>query len=480
MTKYYKGNLFLLKDISKTNFTIDFIKCIVNTSDNEFLEAFKSLTEEDKTVLDHYFQNNCPKEDVKAYEILKKMFKNYQFHYAKKQEVLFEVIEDKDHNLYGVELITGKVFPIYRKKIDVAITKRDNKNFYVPKVNKRYALKTINQYGIYGAGNQEYGWIVHNQDDEFYVILDNPNVHLREVNNHKEQKDLKNVDVINENGRSFNLELSQEYLFTNLEVGESFIDAEKIATDEEVSHYLEKYRKRFFNFKYRRFNNTINDWDMMNCYKRKISKEDDIQEQSKVHLQKLIGKISYMLYELQKNDPQAFSIYGRRYREIQKLDNILLYDKLEQELMEFEDELLQKFYFSNESNLNINELLKVYIERFTEYDITFEYLNYLMKLINSPLNKLDRESIKAFYQNIAHLYALYLVQHYQEMSEKDVIPYLNQIICDIITHLNLMIIRHEIDSDVLYMEVHDVNMQSILNFLKENVKNVKVKELVLE
>ncbi len=264
MTKYYKGRIFTLNNINNLTLKIDTTNMILNSSSKEFIDRFNKLDSLVRNELDLFFtKNNENIKDIKL--IIKKMFNDLKINVNDSDEIIYSVYQDEFGELYGKELITGLIFPIFKKNLDIEIDKFVPKVFYLPEISIRDAYKVSNNSREYFLNNIFYNDLLENSHDNNYSVFENNgNLFLK----------LHENDIIKINqkkGYEANVNLNISHALIGA-TKKTFINHEKMASYDELINYKNKYRNKIIQ---KKFINKLVELNELNVFKHTLSDNYD-------------------------------------------------------------------------------------------------------------------------------------------------------------------------------------------------------------
>lgn len=495
--KYYKGYLFDKNNLESKYINVAFSNGkILNSSDKDFYEIFKLFSLEEKELLDNFFSIRKDRNiefNADVINILKKVYANLNLQYQYLTSIIYELIEGKDGNLYGKELITGNIFPIANKK-DMLINidsqdiikrlymnnkndsresviydrkaKDDSNTFYSPDNRKYYLLPYISKICIYEHIDQN--------DDKFPIIKD--------LGEYSERM-----------GVLFKLKYSFNIIFSNLERGEIFIDNRGIANTIEIQEYEHQYQKKIFNYRRRQFINMLNI-----CAKQNVFKEDIIpktkEEKDKIEIDdttKIMERIEYSLIRLKNYNPRQYTIYKKRYEELMYNDDKKLRLTVNKAVLDsIEAGILMCFQFDKNNGSNILEYLEntknEYLSNLKndnfDFSLSIEDIDKIMELYLKMQNDYDIVNKRKIIRNIALLYLLLLIKNKNIIDRIDFEnSYINDNLLTILIWINTLKEENIINCSKLIDLSYDYNINDILEIIKSieinNLDSDKIKRL---
>ena len=283
MNKYCKGKLFDYSNLHEEECNIDLLNKILPTSSKKILDFHNSilpiLTSNEKTIIDYLNNNKNVKNILSIYE--KNKYK-YKFDIPYIMDIIFEILEDREGNYYGRELITNKMFPIIKKENLFNLDRIHKKSYYFPKEElNNVVLTTFKKTKQFLINKIYFESPLIDQNNKIYnLMLKDGNLVANNGN--------KEFIVERKVGVSAIVDFKMNYHFTNIDKGNIFIDYHDDVTLKELGNYYKKYRKGINSFAFKkRINNLasknsyIYNAKMINCddtllriYNKKINKED--------------------------------------------------------------------------------------------------------------------------------------------------------------------------------------------------------------
>ena len=487
MTKYYKGKIFENNGISKEITEIAFIGGhIVDASNKEFFDKFKLLSEKDQIKIDDFFQKYQRKNmDVPDY--LKRLFQKLlsEFKLEPKNKVaientldiIYEIIEGEDGNLYGKELITGNIFPIATNKEIVIITpieKEEKEMFY----------------------SERHAFINDSEDETDYIIFDDREIHVQKsyrrdfysIFEWKNKKMTYLGDFTKRFGIIFKLCHTYKVLFSNLDRGEVFIKNDSIANTEEINAYQKEYADIFGNRKKRRnFINKLNNLAIKNVFKWEIvPKKEIIEHFYKDDITKLMERIESHLIRLKSYNEEQYNLYSSKYLElINQDDTSMLKIPITKSVLEsLEAKILLCFRFNKNSGNDILEYLEIKKNEYLEHlingndtSINIEEIDKIMDLYLRTQNDFDPIKRRKITRYIGLLYLLELIENKDNIDFTNN-SYINDNILNIILWIKTLEELDIISYDYLIDLSHTYNIDELLDIIKTIKLNNDIKEKV--
>ncbi len=464
MTKYYKGKLFNKNAINTTSTNILVANnMIAYLNDNRFNGKFKSLTDEERKIIDEFFsnlENSNIEIDNNLKIILKKILPEFNI-CNNTLDIIYELIEDEDGNYYGKELITGNIFPIAFNKDIVINYPIDNSKMEVyTDFSRNMIINTQNNLkrndSFYDQFKREF---IYNKlfDENNYQLIEYSekaiakNKHIRTVGYFKKV-----------NGTLFKVYNTYNIIFSNLERGEYYIENDTIANNIEINKYQRKYKDSFMNQKRKKFIDYLNDCANKNVYKKEIiPKKEEKELLEKDDLTKIMERISCHLLRLKDYSEPCYNKYNNIFNElIQQDENQLKIPITKTGLESLEAAIMMCFKFDKKSGNNILSYLE------------YKKMEYFDNLFNN--NKNTSLSIN----DIDKIMELYLkMQKEFEISKRRVIT-LN---ISLLYLLELIINKEEIDMINLSKSYFKDNTLSILFWIYTLSKNNIIKtDMILD
>ena len=187
---YYKGNLFYLDSIKNKEYTICIGKTnsmVLNCSTEGLEKLLNNLSNEEYQALVAYvcgsIKYNGSEIDIQTF--LKKIFQDVKFDTrnnlsSSATEIIFELIEDENGELYGKEILSGEIFPIatkIEKECQIANCGKtqtlyvNDRKFYSDKPKGEYYLyqnKKAHEYiDCYGIIHKA----IYAHEKKFFIVL---------------------------------------------------------------------------------------------------------------------------------------------------------------------------------------------------------------------------------------------------------------------------------------------------------------------
>lgn len=365
MATYYKGKLSLTKDIyNNSRITLGYY---VNSNSDSIIEYREDRCSgiqlyhgysywEQQQIKDYLlrvkynYNTKTICNDGKILKILKEKhgFNNEVINFSKEPiEIIFELVKDINGNIYGKELYTGKIFPIYDPN------KNLNSTFYFEYTLADRKFAVINERKINIPNMLESGSIItqmeyanQNEVDEY--------LNMFKTGLFKEKKKIKFIETIN-------------CLFKTNIFKEDF----KLEEKEE--------------------------------------KKDVVREkQSSGTL--IMEDIEYLLSNLKSNNNDLYMFYRNRYEELLKESN-LSYQMLAIFLGELEASLLFKKEGIEDIMVFFNDLKKEYLFNYLNQeskktDLTFEKINKMNELFLKIKDKYSLVNQRKVIKDLAFLYIM--------------------------------------------------------------------------
>ena len=496
MTKYYKGYLFEKDTLKKFDFDLSFRAYgeILSCTDDEMLKLYQELDYKSRKLLEEYFNKplkNDRENQSQIYDILtNKVFtcKKYQndLAYQNCGEVIYEMIEDENHDLYGKEILTGAIFPIaktFQKKYEESITQEkyavlDSSTSYEKDIGKCYIMDENGYYCNSGKGyyikdeGDKWHWLYQCFSDTFIGGV-------------------KKGDAV-----KTHLVLSYEILFSNLLRGEVYIENNCAANQTEIEEYKVKNSKlertKLFGKKESTFLNRINRLANLNVFKGDIVPiTREINERKREQLDdltKLMEEIELLLLKLKNYNMELYNMYLNEYNKMieddsKSLKNITINKGY---LEGLKAKILLSFSFNHEDGMNILEyldnlkkkyLLNLFDGGEEKTKVSIEDLDKMTELFLKMQNEYSIVNKRKIMRNIALLYLFELYENKDNLDNLDLEnSYLNDNLVSVLICLNTLKELDLIESDVLINLNSDIQLEDVIYI----VKNITFKKISQE
>ena len=496
MTKYYKGYLFEQESLRTFGFDWFFANYdeILNCTDEEILKLYQELDYETKKKIEKYFNKYC-KDDrenqSQIYDILtNKVFtgKKYQkdIPYRHMEAVIYEIIEDENHDLYGKELLTGAIFPIaksFQKKYSEEIEKVEYAKFNY--CSDEYKDK---QNTVFLLGDDGYYW-----DKKDKYILRKPSLTGNDDWLFPVENSYRLIGTIKKyKGVKTHLTLSFEIPFTNLLRGEVYIENICAANESEIEEYKEKNSKlertKLFGKKEPVFLNRINSLAKLNVFKGEIIplQKEEAKRKDISSVSSLLMEIDYLLLKLKDYSEELYQIYSNKYNEMLNNNGKLTTNPLNKVSLEvLKANILLSFNFDKNKGMNIIEYLenrkREYLEHLLKKDdvkteITINDLDKIMDLYLDIQNEYDALTQRKIVRNISLLYLFELYEN-KDLIDVDMLKnsYLNDLIQNIIVILKTLSDLGLLEKNV-YIDLANTNSLEDLMLIVSNIEFRKLDE----
>ena len=425
MTKYYKGNLFLVSELNNeysdymyyaNNHIIDY------KSSSFYKKLFNKLPYDFQKILEESIIDTS-EEQVFADKRLKKALDNLfndkvQVVYGK-LSIIYEIVTDQNNNLYGKELYTGILFPLskdcYSKEFSCELFSSSS-SVWLSEYNTIFYedgehFKTHNNLTFF---------VKKKFDDD--VMMIGPMMYA----------DYESFRITKYPLSRYKFNVKGIYKFPNALKCECLIYEEGIADINEVNAYQNMFkrgltRKR----KQQRFENTVISFANKNVYKEEIilKKDEIVSREQQTTLTSMMENIEFLLIKLSKVNQEAYLKYQKEYNDILNGEiNGLNIKPLEiTTLAPLEANIEFSLYFNKKDASSILEYLnkakEEYLENFlignqikttlTLQDL--EKINELFLKVKKEYNPVDQRNIL---KNLSFLYLMELKENILDIKEE--------------------------------------------------------------
>ena len=493
MAKYYKGEIVEVSSAcEEEKYVFNFL--VSNKDDDRYF-----MNEDDRTeyiardyykYLYGYFSewvySKNQKAKAKLDDLLESYYKNA--HKLTRESIIYEKIYDKDNNAYAKEIISGKIFPIsndyskynisiykdHPKYQKVFFDKERNRIYYIsrpPKIrsftNDEITLLT-NTYNELNRATKE-GYKVE------FTVGDGITVCLR-----------LRIPVC------FRVEVTPEIKINSNQRIEYTVFNEVIATELEVSEYLNEFNGFFRKGKRNNFIKDMSTKSSSNYLGNNLiysSYKTVKQKEKEELLTKEMQELEYMLTKLKAVSEVDYNKINNEYQEIleQDEDDLTINPLVMSSIITLQNKARLAYLCNGGSSKQINEYLEKQVELYlnncknnpeAKTKITISDIDSITeKVLKSKSNYSYRE------QNdiLRHLALLYFFEVYEN---KDTITssdlsnsYINSNIKRIITIISVLLdegIIKDIDSDMFIVD----NLDKLIDLIKGIEIKISKDELI--
>ena len=494
MSKYYKGNLVFINDIKPIKYQILVYKTILDFSSEEFMEKYRELQYPENNIIRDFFLfyndlNDGQKK--KGISILSEMFKDAvlsKYYSNNTEEVIYEIIEDADGNLYGKEILTGAIFPIISKRI-IEVSDKYNDVTFLSKANVD-DLYCICDYGVGRLTfKNKYGLTLY-VDPKDYKYSSTSLYTLNCVGHESEF-------CIKKYGHRIEISIGVTFPFSNLERGECYIENTSSANEVEINKYKEyhKDKKRLFGKVINSWKEKIIEYSKTNVFKGDIIPKKEEEKPQRISVDKdgiLMSNIEFLLLKLKNHNEELYKKYQDEY------DNLLLNSTNMQvipitnslEAIKAKIEFALEFNKNGGTNIStyLNDKKYEYLENILNNSnvktaITIKELDKIMELFLKIQFEFDLSTRRSIIRDLSLLYILELYENKDNISEFELDnSYINDNIVTIIVVLNSLKELGLIDNDLIIDLADDLKLSDILEIIKKiqfkNLEKEKIKSLV--
>lgn len=451
---YYKGFIVSNDYIEKFNYREIFGYTHTEDFGTHFYSSFegkmyRKVLNKNIRILNNIMVDILKKSSLKSYiedkELIKALNNIYNIQIGEKYQeinktnqstgsatyILYEIVKDKNGNIYGKELYTKKIFPILtdlNKKIIYEIECHRQDDYYYYYLNIIPSIQTL---GLLQCYNLIVSHTLANKNEvDAYLKKYSEMGFFKKIFNQKEKT--KHFELI--------LKLSNENIFK-----------------EDI--FLEEAEKKTEIIKVNQSVETI-----------------------------LMEEIEYNLLKLNNIDKELYMFYKNKYEEL--LNGVIRKEDLTQISGEIEYYLL----FKKRNILDIldiiNNLKKEYLENFisncgNKTNLDFKKLDKINELFLKVKDKYDIKNQREVLKNLAFLYLLEAYENIDVITEKDLEnSYFVIYLKSIVVWISLFLDENIIECDYLISLREELNVKIVLDLIKNirfrEIESDKLKKLVIK